>query len=116
MFVVTEEDSEEEIDFNEGVHERCNAVTKEVDAHSITNKLILAIESKSSTFKDSEAHLLKKFGEQTKEEVVEVVIKLQYPIATRQFQPNPRYVDATFAKMDDIKEPITFQETRKLNN
>ncbi|GMP43377.1 hypothetical protein CsSME_00012755 [Camellia sinensis var. sinensis] len=33
MFVVTEADSKEEIDIDEGVHEQCDAVTKEVDAH-----------------------------------------------------------------------------------
>ena len=114
--MVIETDSEEEINFNKGVHEQCNAVTNEVDAHSIKNKWILAIESQSSTFKDPEAHLLEKLGEQTEEEVVEEVIKLQHPISTRQCQHNPRYVDATFAKMDDIKELITFQETIRFNN
>ncbi|GMQ03645.1 hypothetical protein CsSME_00049377 [Camellia sinensis var. sinensis] len=115
MFVVTKADSEEEIDFNEGVHEQYNAVTKEMDAHSITDELILAIESQSLTFKDLEAHLPEKLGEQIEEEVEEVT-KLQQSISARQCQHNPRYVVATFAKMDDIKELITFQETTKFNN
>ncbi|THG13198.1 hypothetical protein TEA_004508 [Camellia sinensis var. sinensis] len=96
MFVVTETDSEEEINFNKGVHEQCNAVTKEMDGHFIPNKSILAIESQSSTFKDLEAHLLEKYVDAT--------------------FANPRYVDTTFAKMDDIKEPITFSETTKFKN
>ncbi|GMP90512.1 hypothetical protein CsSME_00041607 [Camellia sinensis var. sinensis] len=116
MFVVTQADSDEEIDFDEGVHEQCNAITKEVDANSITDKSILVIESQFSTFKDLEAHLVEKLGEQTEEEIVEKVIKLQHPISTRQCQPNPRFIDATFAKIDDTKEPITFQETTKFNN
>ncbi|KAF5931696.1 hypothetical protein HYC85_027867 [Camellia sinensis] len=81
MFVVTEADSEKKIDFDEGVHEQYNAVTKKVDAHSITGKSILAIKSQSSTFKDPQAYLLEKLGEQTEEEVAEEVVT-RYSLST----------------------------------
>ncbi|KAF5960714.1 hypothetical protein HYC85_001923 [Camellia sinensis] len=88
MFVVTQADSDEEIDFDEGVHEQCNAITKEVDANSITDKSILVIESQFSTFKDLEAHLAWTEAPSVPTALVSMLLRL----------PNIKFVIATLGK------------------